>query len=72
MVIDANLVPKILELLSNAEFEVKKEAAWAIANMTDGGTPAQLTYLMQNVWTVLGIWYLLALKSDFFICKFIM
>ena len=50
--IDANLVPKLLEILSNAEFEVKKEAAWAIANMTDGGTPEQLNYLVQNVRTL--------------------
>ena len=41
-VIDANIIPPLLALLSNAEFEVKKEAAWAISNITSGGTDNQI------------------------------
>lgn len=33
-------------LLQNAEFDIKKEAAWAISNATSGGTAEQLKYLV--------------------------
>ena len=29
-----------------ADFDVKKEAAWAISNVTSGGTPEQIRYLV--------------------------
>ena len=29
-----------------ADFDVKKEAAWAISNATSGGTPEQIRYLV--------------------------
>jgi hypothetical protein len=35
-VIDANVFPLLSNKLANAEFDVKKEAAWAIANATSG------------------------------------
>lgn len=41
-VIDANIIPPLVALLGNAEFDIKKEAAWAISNATSGGTPDQI------------------------------
>ena len=31
-----------------ADFDVKKEAAWAISNATSGGTPEQIRYLVSQ------------------------
>jgi len=38
----------MIALLTNAEFDIKKEAAWAISNATSGGTPQQIKYLVQQ------------------------
>jgi len=35
-------------LLSSAEFDIQKEAAWAISNATSGGRPEQLMYLARE------------------------
>ena len=45
-VIDANIIPKLIELLQNGEFKIKKEAAWAISNATLSGIqePNQIRY----------------------------
>lgn len=43
-VIEANIVPPLLYLLQNAEFDIKKEAAWAISNATSGGAHDQIRY----------------------------
>jgi hypothetical protein len=48
-VIEAGLLPPIVHLLGNAEFDIKKEAAWAISNATSGGTPDQIKFLVQQV-----------------------
>ena len=45
-VIDANLFPPVIHLLSHAEFTIRKEAAWAISNATNSGTPEQVEYLV--------------------------
>lgn len=37
----------LVELMKNGEFDVKKEAAWAISNATYGGSPSQVKYLVQ-------------------------
>jgi Armadillo/beta-catenin-like repeat len=34
-------------MLSPAEFDIKKEAAWALSNATSGGTHDQIKYLVQ-------------------------
>ena len=34
------------QLLSQAEFDIKKESAWAISNATSGGTAEQIKYLV--------------------------
>ena len=41
-VIEANIIHPLIQMLTMAEFDVKKEAAWAISNATSGGTPAQI------------------------------
>jgi hypothetical protein len=41
-VIDANIIPPLVSLLATAEFDIKKEAAWAISNTTSGGTHEQI------------------------------
>jgi importin subunit alpha-1 len=41
-VIDANIIPPLVQLLATAEFDIKKEAAWAISNATSGGTHDQI------------------------------
>lgn len=43
---DKHLHSAILNLLQSAEFDIKKEAAWAISNATSGGTAEQLKYLV--------------------------
>ena len=43
MVIDAELVPLIIQQLALGEFRTKKEAAWAVSNFTVGGTPEQVS-----------------------------
>lgn len=41
-VIAAGIISPLLALLQNAEFEIKKEASWAISNATSGGTHDQI------------------------------
>ena len=41
-VIDAGLIPPLVNLLQTAEFDIKKEAAWAISNATSGGAHDQI------------------------------
>lgn len=47
-VMDSGLIPPLIALLSSAEFDIKKEAAWAISNATSGGTADQIKYLVEN------------------------
>ncbi len=37
-VIEANIILPLVHLLQHAEFDIKKEAAWAISNATSGGS----------------------------------
>lgn len=41
-VVDAGIIPPLVHLLATAEFDIKKEAAWAISNATSGGTHDQI------------------------------
>lgn len=43
-VIDANIIGPLIQLLQRAEFDIKKEAAWAISNATSGGCNEQIQY----------------------------
>ncbi|MCH1923098.1 hypothetical protein L9G15_27180, partial [Shewanella sp. A3A] len=45
-VIDAGIIPPLINLLSNGDFKTRKEACWAISNATSGGLqkPDQIRY----------------------------
>lgn len=45
-VFDANIFPKLIEILSKGENKTRKEAAWAVVNATSSGTPEQIRYLV--------------------------
>jgi importin subunit alpha-1 len=47
-IIDAGLIGPLVNLLQNAEFDIKKEAAWAISNATSGGTHEQVKYVSSS------------------------
>lgn len=47
-VIDAALLPKIIENLSKGEFQTQKEAAWAISNLTISGNKDQVAQLIDD------------------------
>ena len=49
-VIDANIVPPLINIVRSADFETKKEAYWAISNATSGGLqePSQIRYLVSQ------------------------
>jgi hypothetical protein len=51
-VIEAGLIAPLVSLLQNAEFEIKKEAAWAISNATSGGTHEQIKYVFSLFFNV--------------------
>ena len=42
--IESGIISPLVYLLQNAEFDIKKEAAWAISNATSGGSPDQIKY----------------------------
>ena len=42
--INAEIFPPLLSLLTNAEFDVKKDAVWAVSNATSGGSDEQIKY----------------------------
>lgn len=41
-VIEANLLPMVIDHLRKGEFQTQKEAAWAISNLTISGTKEQV------------------------------
>ncbi|CAI0467121.1 unnamed protein product [Linum tenue] len=47
-VIEAGLIGPLVNLLANAEFDIKKEAAWALSNATSGGTHDQIKFLVSQ------------------------
>lgn len=47
-VIESNIIPPLVSILKNEEFDIQKEAAWAISNATSGGRDEQLQYLIQQ------------------------
>lgn len=42
MVLDAELIPPLIRVLMTGDFKTKKEAAWAVSNLTVGGSAAQV------------------------------
>jgi importin subunit alpha-6/7 len=50
MVISADIIPIVVELMKSAEFEIRKEAAWTLSNASSCGSSDQVLYLAnQNV-----------------------
>jgi importin subunit alpha-6/7 len=47
-VINAGIIHPLVVLLHTAEFDIKKEAAWAISNATSGGTADQIKYAFKH------------------------
>lgn len=47
-VIENNTIPPLIQLLATAEFDIRKEAAWAISNATSGGSDEQIKFLVQQ------------------------
>ncbi|KAK7064307.1 importin subunit alpha [Favolaschia claudopus] len=49
-IIDANIIPPLINILQNADFKTKKEACWALSNATSGGLqePSQIRYLVSQ------------------------
>ena len=47
-VIGNNIVPPLIQLLAHAEFDIRKEATWAISNTTSGGNANQIKFLLQQ------------------------
>lgn len=45
--VDSGLVPPLIDLLINAEMDIKKEALWAISNATSG-SKEQIKYLVDQ------------------------
>jgi importin subunit alpha-1 len=45
--IDANIFPKLIEILAKDENETRMEAVWAVMYVTQGGTPDQIRYLVE-------------------------
>lgn len=43
MVIDAGLVPTLVQVLRTSEFRIQREAAWAVSNFTVGGSLEQVS-----------------------------
>lgn len=64
-VVEAGLVQPLVQLLQNAEFDIKKEAAWAISNATSGGAPEQIRYVMIVICDICLLYVWLFLFSCF-------
>jgi Armadillo/beta-catenin-like repeat len=62
-VINTGIVHPLAVLLHTAEFDIKKEAAWAISNATSGGTSEQIKYAFKHYHTVIFIVTLLATEQ---------
>ena len=46
--IDANIIPALIDVMGKAEFKTRKEAVWAIANAASGGSPEQIQFLVNQ------------------------
>ena len=46
--IDANIIPALIDVMGRAEFKTRKEAAWAITNAVSGGSADQIRFLVDQ------------------------
>ncbi len=44
---DAGLIPPLIKMLATGEYDIKKEAAWALSNATSGGTSEQIRAMVE-------------------------
>ena len=49
IVIDAGCLQPLIDILVKGDFNAQKEAAWAVLNLTTGGTVQQIAYLCEEV-----------------------
>ena len=49
MVIDAGCLMPLIDILIKGDFKAQKEAAWAVTNLTSGGTVQQIVHLCGEV-----------------------
>lgn len=72
-VIDANIIPPLVSLLASAEFDIKKEAAWAISNATSGGTNEQIKYFKSKAYNYFlnFLVKLLIINSNTIVCRYL-
>ncbi|KJH49850.1 Armadillo/beta-catenin-like repeat protein [Dictyocaulus viviparus] len=47
-VIDAGIMPFVIEVLRSGDFKCQFEASWAVANLAQGGTPNQILSLLDD------------------------
>ena len=47
-VVDANVIPPLVNLLNSAEFDIRKEAAWAIERDVEADAAEQIEYLVSR------------------------
>ena len=43
MVIDARIIPPLIQVMTSGDFKTQKEASWAISNLTVGGNVQQVS-----------------------------
>ena len=49
--IDAGCLQPLIDILVKGDFKAQKEAAWAVTNLTSGGTVQQIVHLCGEVST---------------------
>ena len=47
-VINARIIPALINLMSHPHIEIRKESGWAVSNATSGGTREQIQYFVQQ------------------------
>jgi len=46
-VIEANIIPPLIQVMRAGDFKSQKEATWAITNLTSGGNVQQIAFIVQ-------------------------
>jgi importin subunit alpha-1 len=47
-IINSDIFPRIINMILHDDFEIKKEAIWAVCNAVSVGSPADIAYLVKN------------------------
>ena len=62
--IDANIFPKLIEILSKDEISTMTEILWVICNLTSGVTPEQTSFVVDLYFTIPPLCDLLTLVDS--------